>query len=206
MGIAIDLKGTTQVNAVVLFEIFNFDELTVSRNHYDLLGISSSADGETLRKAFCKLSKELHPDTTLLPHSEASQKFQQVCEAYELLADPELREAYDLSLSKRELNNEILRSKSELFVRNYFHNKNFVGDRRPLSGGELFSLLLLGLALLISLSLAIGFGILHGREFIVRPTWLTVTRPSTNSLLRRARDASFTTKHYSFKPTFVKGS
>ena len=146
--------------------------MTFSKNHYELLGISSSADSETLRKAFRKLSKELHPDTTELPQDQASQRFQQVCEAYELLADPISRRTYDLDLLGKEIKDKKIKSKSEVFSRNYFQHKQLIGDRRPLSGGELFSLLLLGIALLISLLLGIIFGVIQGREWIVRPTWL----------------------------------
>ena len=63
------------------------------------MGVSSSVDGITLRRAFRRLSKALHPDTTSLPIDEAARKFQQVCEAYELLSDPIRRKAYDDSLA-----------------------------------------------------------------------------------------------------------
>ena len=74
--------------------------MTISTNLYDLLGVPQSADGITIRKAYCSLSKALHPDTTQLPKDEAAKKFQEVCDAYELLADPNLRRAYDATLIK----------------------------------------------------------------------------------------------------------
>tara|TARA_Y100001968_G_scaffold44014_4_gene34105 strand:- start:1850 stop:2308 length:459 start_codon:yes stop_codon:yes gene_type:complete len=151
--------------------------LTFPRNHYELLGVSSLADGDTLRKAFRKLSKELHPDTTSLPKDEAANRFQQICEAYELLTDPILREAYDISLSKMISGRDKFKPESEFITRNAYI-KESVGDyRRPLSGGELFSLLLLLIALLISLLLGVGFAMAQGRELMIRPTWLVVLLP-----------------------------
>ena len=178
--------------------------MTSSRNHYELLGITSSADDEALRKAFYKLSKELHPDTTLLPKKEAAHKFHQVCEAYELLADPLLRKAYDVNLTEQKFQKEIFQSKSDIFLKNYFHKKNLVGNRRPLSGGELFSLMLLGLALLVSLCLGIGFGMAQGRDLIVRPAWLTIPN-SQNIVFSSSRRYGFITSNkYAFKPTFFE--
>ena len=63
-----------------------------------------TVDSTTLRRAFCKLSKALHPDTTALPTEEAASKFQEVCEAYELLNDPLLRDAYDAVLGEKAIN------------------------------------------------------------------------------------------------------
>ncbi len=178
--------------------------MTFSRNHYELLGIPSSADDDALRKAFHKLSKELHPDTTLLPEREAAQRFQQVCEAYELLTDPILRKAYDINLTEKDLKAKIFQSKSDVFLRNYFHKKNLVGDRRPLSGGELFSLLLLGLSLLVSLLLGIGFGIAQGRDLIVRPTWLTTIPFESKVISKTYTDAFITSDKNTFKSTFLE--
>tara|TARA_Y100001968_G_scaffold201510_1_gene185046 strand:+ start:23052 stop:23606 length:555 start_codon:yes stop_codon:yes gene_type:complete len=163
-----------------LIQIICFDELTVFRNHYEILGVPSSADGEMLHKAFRKLSKELHPDTTSLPQSEASARFHQVCQAYESLADPLLRKAYDMNLAEMSLEIEKEVIKSDVAFKNSFQKKNKIGERRPLSGGELFSLLLLVIALLMSLLLGIGFAIAQGRELMIRPTWLTLANTTIN--------------------------
>ena len=193
-------------NTAAITKDLDFDELTSYRNHYELLGISASADDDALRKAFHKLSKELHPDTTMLPQGEAAQRFHEVCEAYELLADPILREAYDLDLAEKALQKKIMKSKSDFFSKNYLLTKHSVGDRRPLSGGELFSLLLLSIALLVSLSLAIGFGIVQGRDLIVRPTWLTDVNDEVKVLpIIGTYDFTSFNKN-SFKPTLFKSS
>lgn len=63
---------------------------------YDTLGVSRSASPETLRKAYRKLALKYHPDKNQGPQAEeASRKFQEVSNAYEVLSDPVRRERYD---------------------------------------------------------------------------------------------------------------
>ena len=66
--------------------------------YYDILGVDKNASNNELRKAFCKLSIELHPDTTSLEIEEAKNKFQKVLEAYENLNNSNLRKLYDEKL------------------------------------------------------------------------------------------------------------
>ena len=47
-----------------------------------------------------------------------------------------------------------------------------IGQRRPLSGGEWFSLVLLSVALLLSLVLGLGVALAQGRDWQVSPSWL----------------------------------
>ena len=67
-------------------------------SYYKILGVNENASHNELRKAFCKLSIELHPDTTSLEIEVAKSKFQEVLEAYEHLNNSNLRKIYDLSL------------------------------------------------------------------------------------------------------------
>ena len=75
----------------------------MSRNYYQLLHVAETADLQTIKKAFHRLSKVLHPDTTLLPANEAANEFHQVCEAYEKLSDPSSRAKYDKTLKESRL-------------------------------------------------------------------------------------------------------
>ena len=142
-----------------------------SSNCYDLLGVSSSANNAELRKAFRQLSKKLHPDTTSLPSDEATRQFQNVCEAYDLLSDPVLREKYDLSienanqLSKQKTESKLTKIEPVQFSKS-------IGVRRPFSGGELFSLLLLVTSILLSLSLGVLIAFLKGANLDFTPSWL----------------------------------
>ena len=60
-------------------------------SYYKILGVDKNASNHELRKAFCKLSIELHPDTTSLEIDVAKSKFQEVLEAYEHLNNSNLR-------------------------------------------------------------------------------------------------------------------
>ena len=148
--------------------------MTSSCNCYELLGVSRSANNADLRKAFRQLSKELHPDTTSLPYENATRQFQSVCEAYDLLSDPVLRANYDISLEKK--NNLVSQETGiDSRVNEAGQFSKTIGVRRPLSGGELFSLLLLISALIFSLLLGLVVGLLKGEDLIFIPTWMTET-------------------------------
>ena len=145
--------------------------MTPSSNCYDLLGVSTSANNAELRKAFRQLSKQLHPDTTSLPSEEATRQFQNVCEAYDLLSDPVLRANYDLSLKKE---NNPISQKNEPYLENLqpVQFSKSIGVRRPLSGGELFSLLLLIASIFLSLALGVFIAFLRGGNLNFIPSWL----------------------------------
>ena len=145
--------------------------MTPSPNCYELLGVSSSANNAELRKAFRQLSKRLHPDTTSLPRDEATRQFQNVCEAYDLLSDPVLRANYDLFLEQE---NNLISQKKESYLRNTqpVQFSKSIGVRRPLSGGELFSLLLLITSILLSLALGVFIAFLKGGNLNFIPSWL----------------------------------
>ena len=142
-----------------------------SYNCYDLLGVSPFATNAELRKAFRQLSKQLHPDTTSLPCDEATKKFQKICEAYDLLSDPVLRANYDLNFEK-EKNFSNQKSKSNLTNLEPAQFSKSIGVRRPFSGGELFSLLLLITSIILSLSLGLFIAYLRGGNLNFTPSWL----------------------------------
>ena len=77
--------------------------LKAEHNYYRILGVHEKANSHELRKAFCKLTKELHPDTTSLNHDDASLKLQIVLEAYENLHNPNLRNLHDIKLKNIEV-------------------------------------------------------------------------------------------------------
>ena len=147
------------------------EHLTFALTYYEVLGVSQSADGIVLRKAFHSLSKELHPDTTSLPVDQAAIKFQKLCEAYEFLSNPILRKAYDKSLVQASLATKLKREKTSILTKTSPHMKG-LDVRRSLSDGELFSLFLLVISILVSLFLALVFAFSNGRELYSTPSWL----------------------------------
>jgi DnaJ-class molecular chaperone len=68
------------------------------RSHYDVLQLDSrSATPDEIKRAFRRLSMELHPDKN--GNSEESKRaFQEINEAYNVLGDPEKRGNYDFEL------------------------------------------------------------------------------------------------------------
>ena len=60
---------------------------------YQLLGVSRSADADTLKRAYRKLARQYHPDINKEPGAE--EKFKEIGRAYEVLADPDTRARYD---------------------------------------------------------------------------------------------------------------
>ena len=140
--------------------------------YYKILGVNENASNYELRKAFCKLSIELHPDTTSLELEDAKNKFQKVLEAYENLNNSNLRKIYDEKLQV----NSKKPNKTNLNVLNPLvmdaNNQQLVGNRRPFSNGEMFSLFLLIIIILISLFLAILIASFAGKEIESIPTWL----------------------------------
>jgi molecular chaperone DnaJ len=66
---------------------------TTQRDYYEVLGVSRSADGGEIKRAFRRLARELHPDVSDAP--DAQERFREVVEAYEVLSKSETRELYD---------------------------------------------------------------------------------------------------------------
>ena len=64
------------------------------RDFYEILGVAKGASEEDIKKSYRKLAMKYHPDRN--PDSkESEEKFKEVKEAYEMLTNPEKREAYD---------------------------------------------------------------------------------------------------------------
>ncbi|MBF4809508.1 MAG: DnaJ domain-containing protein, partial [Lancefieldella parvula] len=63
------------------------------KDFYELLGVARDADQKTIKRAFLKLARKLHPDVSDDPHAE--EKFKEVNEAYSVLSDEQKRANYD---------------------------------------------------------------------------------------------------------------
>lgn len=63
-------------------------------NPYEVLGVARDADEATIKKAYRKLAKSLHPDRNA-GNADAAEKFSAVTAAYDLLTDKEKRAQFD---------------------------------------------------------------------------------------------------------------
>ena len=63
------------------------------RDYYDVLGVKRNAGGDEIKAAYRKLARKYHPDVNKSP--DASRKFREATEAYDVLSDGEKRKAYD---------------------------------------------------------------------------------------------------------------
>lgn len=65
----------------------------MGKDYYAILGITKSATADDIRRAYRKQAVKYHPDKN--PSSDASNVFQEIGEAYEILSNEELRRIYD---------------------------------------------------------------------------------------------------------------
>jgi molecular chaperone DnaJ len=64
------------------------------RDYYEVLEVGRDADAAALKKAYRRLAMKFHPDRSP-DDAEAEAKFKEAKEAYEVLANPDKRAAYD---------------------------------------------------------------------------------------------------------------
>ena len=141
-------------------------------SYYKILGVNENASNYELRKAFCKLSIELHPDTTSLELEDAKIKFQKVLDAYENLNNSNLRKLYDEKLKQTSKTQN--KNNSNIFNNLVIESNNnkLIGNNRPFSNGETFSLFLLIIIIFMSLLCSILIASFTGKEIESIPSWL----------------------------------
>ncbi len=64
------------------------------KSYYDILGVSKDASEKEIQKAFRRLARKHHPDVNP-GDNQASEKFKEVNEAYQVLSNQEARQQYD---------------------------------------------------------------------------------------------------------------
>jgi DnaJ-class molecular chaperone len=63
-------------------------------DHYKVLGVDSKASADAIKKAFRKLAKQYHPDSTGGDKAKEA-RFKEISNAYDVLGDPKKRAQYD---------------------------------------------------------------------------------------------------------------
>ena len=63
------------------------------KDYYRILGVDRKADDKTIKSAYRRLARKHHPDVAKT--KDATERFKEISEAYEVLSDPEKRRRYD---------------------------------------------------------------------------------------------------------------
>ncbi len=162
-----------------------------SSTHYDLLGVKPTASPQQIRRAFRDLSKLYHPDTTELPEIEATEKFQQLNEAYAVLSSPDRRWSYDKQVGYSRISVmqplESLSKTNPSPLRKEPSNRYLDPTDRPLSAGEIFALFILGLTFVACLALVVTVGLTRS-DYAINPEPLAAPAVELSSSLDQKED------------------
>ncbi|MEA5468596.1 J domain-containing protein [Spirulina sp. 06S082] len=147
----------------------------IANSYYARLGLHPSASVIEIRRSYWRLSKRYHPDTTTLPPEIATVKFQKLNEAYAILSDREGRLLYDSQIGYSRF--YVVQPRShfswqEEEEEEYSNTAYLDPSDRPLSGGELFALFILGVTFLSCILLAIAVGLTRGETALQIPVAL----------------------------------
>jgi molecular chaperone DnaJ len=66
----------------------------IEKDYYAALGVPKNASADEIKKAYRKLAREFHPDVNK-GDAEAEERFKEISEAYDVLADDKRRREYD---------------------------------------------------------------------------------------------------------------
>src|SRR5674476_917747 len=68
--------------------------MATERDYYTILGVPRTASDAEVKRAFRNLAQQWHPDVNR--DSGADERFKEINEAYQVLSDPQRRQAYDM--------------------------------------------------------------------------------------------------------------
>ncbi len=70
--------------------------MTTKKDYYEILGINKNSTPEEIKKAYRKMAREHHPDVAAASDKEeATRRFKEINEAYQVLSDSEKKRMYD---------------------------------------------------------------------------------------------------------------
>ncbi len=67
--------------------------MSTKRDYYDILGVTKNSSATEIKSAYRKMALQFHPDRNKAP--DAEDKFKEINEAYEVLSNPDKKQAYD---------------------------------------------------------------------------------------------------------------
>ena len=134
---------------------------SIANTYYDILSLHPAASVVDIRRSYRRLSKKYHPDTTELPPSVATAKFQRLNEAYATLSSPQKRSLYDLKIGYSRIN--VIQAPQGWEARSSNSSSAYLDPTdRPLSSGEIFVLFLLGSTFIGCLLLVVAVAYFRG--------------------------------------------
>jgi molecular chaperone DnaJ len=68
--------------------------MATERDYYSILGVPRTATDAEIKRAFRKLAQQWHPDVNR--DADADERFKEINESYQVLSDPQRRQAYDM--------------------------------------------------------------------------------------------------------------
>ena len=68
--------------------------MATQRDYYEVLGVARGATDDEVKRAYRRLAQQWHPDVNTEPGADA--RFKEIAEAYQVLSDPQRRQAYDM--------------------------------------------------------------------------------------------------------------
>ncbi len=68
--------------------------MVTERDYYEVLGVERGADDAEIKRAYRRLAQQWHPDVN--QDAAAQERFKEINEAYQVLSDPQRRQAYDM--------------------------------------------------------------------------------------------------------------
>lgn len=89
-----------------------------AQNHYEILGVKPDATAADIKSVYFEMAKQFHPDRRPDDDPDDVKKkldqiFVKIREAYQILSDPERREAYNQRLTNGDLNIQMQKSRSK---------------------------------------------------------------------------------------------
>lgn len=87
---------------------------------YQVLGVPGEADAQAIKKAYRQLARQWHPDVCREP--DASEQFQRIQHAYEILGDDLTRRKYEVGLRLEASSQEAMNKANSDRMRGFFGN------------------------------------------------------------------------------------
>ena len=80
----------------LIIVFYNKYKLNMNINYYEVLEIPRKSTGEGIANAFRRLAIKYHPEKNPSNTAANAAKFKTICEAFDVLSDPERKAIYDL--------------------------------------------------------------------------------------------------------------